>query len=69
MTITNQDKIRAINDHLEWLNSKLNKVDIMIEKNTVDGVIQDNAIQLLNKEKSELMLQIESISSLKASLN
>jgi hypothetical protein len=69
MTITNQDKIRAINDYLEWLNSKLNKVDIMIEKNTVDGVIQDNAIQLLNKEKSELMLQIESISSLKASLN
>jgi hypothetical protein len=69
MTITNQDKIRVIDDHIEWLNSKLSKVDIMIEKNTVDGVIQDNAIQLLNKEKSDLMLQIESISSLKASLN
>jgi len=69
MTITNQDKIRVINDHIEWLNSKLSKVDIMIEKNTVDGVIQDNAIQLLNKEKSELMLQIEKILNLKASLN
>jgi hypothetical protein len=69
MTITNQDKIRVINDHIEWLNSKLSKVDIMIEKNTVDGVIQDNAIQLLNKEKSELMLQIEAILNLKASLN
>jgi hypothetical protein len=69
MTITNQDKIRVINDHIEWLNSKLSKVDIMIEKNTVDGVIQDNAIQLLNKEKSELMFQIEAILNLKASLN
>jgi hypothetical protein len=69
MTITNQDKIRVIEDHAVWFNSKLDKVDLMIEKNTVDGVIQDNAIQLLNKEKSELMLQIEAILNLKASLN
>jgi hypothetical protein len=69
MTITNQDKIRVIEDHAVWLNSKLDKVDLMIEKNTVDGVIQDNAIQLLNKEKSELMLQIEALLNLKASLN
>jgi|LauGreDrversion4_2_1035121.scaffolds.fasta_scaffold1453359_2 hydrogenase maturation factor HypE len=69
MTITNQDKVRIIEDHLTWLNSKLAKVDLMVEKNTVDGVIQDSVIQLLNKEKAELMLQVDSMLTVKASLN
>jgi hypothetical protein len=69
MTITNKDKVRVIEDYVLWLNSRTYKVDLMVEKNTIDGVIQENAIQLLNKEKSELMLQIEALLNLKASLN
>lgn len=69
MTITMYDKIRVINDYLDYLNIKNNKVDIMIEQNTIDGVISDDANNFFNKEKSELMLQIEALLNLKASLN
>lgn len=69
MTITMYDKIRVIDDYLNYLNIKNNKVDIMIEQNTIDGVISDDANNFFNKEKSELMSQIEALLNLKASLN
>lgn len=69
MTITIYDKIRAIDDYLNYLSVKNNKTNIMIEQNTIDGVISDDANNFFNKEKSELMLQIEALLNLKASLN
>lgn len=69
MIITMYDKIRVIDDYLDYLNIKNNKVDIMIEQNTINGVISDDANNFFNKEKSELMSQIEALLNLKASLN
>lgn len=69
MTIKIYDKIRVIDDYLNYLNIKNNKVSVMIEQNTIDGIISDNANNFFNKERSELMLQIEAILNLKASLN
>lgn len=69
MTIKTYDKIRVIDDYLNYLNIKNNKVSVMIEQNTIDGIISDNANNFFNKERSELMLQIEALLNLKASLN
>lgn len=69
--ITVNDKLRVIQDHIDFINGRIDKINTVTSFpiGEEDGQVSIQAIEYYNVKKSELMLQIEALLNLKASLN
>jgi len=69
--ITDNEKIRIIQDHINFINGRIDKINTVISFpiGEDDGQVSILAIEYYGIQKTELMLQIEALLNLKASLN
>jgi|LauGreDrversion4_2_1035121.scaffolds.fasta_scaffold2872341_2 hypothetical protein len=69
--ITVNDKARIIQDQINFINGRIDKINAVISLpvGEDEGQVTISAIEYYGIQKSELMLQIEALLNLKASLN
>jgi hypothetical protein len=69
--ITVNDKLRIVQDHIDFINGRIDKVNVVtsLPVGEEDDQVPAQAIEYYSIQKSELMLQIEALLNLKASLN
>lgn len=69
--ITINDKLRIVQDHIDFINGRIDKINVVtsLPVGEEDDQVPAQAIEYYNIQKSELMLQIEALLNLKASLN
>lgn len=69
--ITINDKLRVIQDHIDFINGRIDNINAVtsLPVGEEENQVPAQAIEYYNIQKSELMLQIEALLNLKASLN
>jgi hypothetical protein len=69
--ITVNDKLRVIQDHINFINGRIDKIDTVtsLPVGEEEGHVSSLATEYYSIQRSELMLQIEALLNLKASLN
>jgi len=69
--ITINDKLRVVQDHIDFINGRIDKINAVtsLPVGEEEDQVPTQAIEYYNIQKSELMLQIEALLNLKASLN
>ena len=69
--INNYDKLRIIQDHINFINGRIDKINTVTSFpiGEDEGQVSSLAIEYYDIQKTELMLQLDAMLSLKASLN